>query len=145
MRSHFVFLSFSLYYIRLARARIVISITLKFFLKTKRFSNETWKSVTKHFIHLKVLTGLITALSPMWSTKTGLFVYSSIFGFISGSYGFIRTGVSQLLGKELFSTSFSWFLLLEGIGMCLGPTIGGDFRSLKENLYIFTSSNKICF
>ena len=43
-----------------------------------------------------------------------------------------------MLGKELYSTSFSWFLLLEGIGMGLGPTIGGDFPSLKENLYILS-------
>ena len=98
----------------------------------------------KDFIFLQVLTGLITALSPLWSTQTGLFVYSSTFGFISGSYGFIKTGVSQVLGKELYSTSFSWFLLLEGIGMGLGPTIGGDFPSLKENLYIL-SLKKICF
>jgi len=78
---------------------------------------------------LQLLIGLVTLFSPAWDTQTGLFAFSSAFGFLSGSYGYLKAGVSQVLGKEKFSTSFSWFLLLEGIGIGLGPTIGGFLYS----------------
>ena len=48
----FPFFSFSLCHIRLDRPRILIAITLKFLLKRKRFSSETWNSVTKYFLYL---------------------------------------------------------------------------------------------
>ena len=83
-----------------------------------------------HNFPFQLLIGLVTLFSPAWDTQTGLFAFSSAFGFLSGSYGFLKAGVSQVLGKEKFSTSFSWFLMLEGLGIGLGPTIGGTFPSL---------------
>ena len=64
-------------------------------------------------------------LSPLWSTAEGLFFYATVFGFMSGGYGYIKASVSLMLGRELYGVSFSWFLLLEGFGLAFGPTIGG--------------------
>ena len=83
----------------------------------------------------QLFIGLVTLFSPMWDNQTGLFVFSTSFGVLSGSNGILKAGVSRVLGKEIFSTSFSWFLFTEGIGVVLGPTIGGSFPNLKNMVF----------
>lgn len=73
----------------------------------------------------QTLEGLITIFSPFWSTVEGLFVYATLFGFLSGGYGFLKASVALILGREQYGVSFSWFLLIEGFGIAFGPTIGG--------------------
>jgi len=91
----------------------------------------------------QVLIGLITILSPFWSTVEGLFFFSFSFGFLSGGYGFMKTSVAQMLGYKNFNAYFSWFLLLEGLGLALGPMFGGWLFSITQSYvatFLFTGS-----
>lgn len=56
---------------------------------------------------------------------TGLFVYASVFGFLGGGYGLIKTMAAELLGRDQYVDTFSWMLLFEGVGICLGPSFAG--------------------
>lgn len=77
--------------------------------------------------------GLSTMISPMWSSVEGLFIYASFYGFCGGTYGFIKASLASMLGTDVYAISFSWFLLFEGMGIALGPTVGGM-------LYAYTKS-----
>ena len=64
-------------------------------------------------------------VSSFWTSKEGLFIFGVFFGFFSNGYGFIKASTAKLLGVEWFADAFSWMLLIEGIGIMVGPILAG--------------------
>lgn len=71
-------------------------------------------------------------LSPIFSSKLGLFVYAVIFGLSSSDYALLKAGISRSLGNEWFGCAFSWLLLFEGMGIIVGPIIAGSHFSTHD-------------
>ncbi|XP_078481259.1 monocarboxylate transporter 2-like [Ciona intestinalis] len=74
---------------------------------------------------VQMLCGIGTFLSPFWSSLEGLFVFAVYFGLLSSGYGFIKASAAKILGPNNYMDAFSWMLLFEGVGIFLGPTVGG--------------------
>ncbi|XP_078495947.1 monocarboxylate transporter 5-like [Ciona intestinalis] len=82
---------------------------------------------------VQMLCGIGTILSPFWSSIEGLFVFAVYYGFLSNGYGFIRASAAKILGPVNYVDAFSWMLMFEGIGVLLGPAVGGAIYDVTQS------------
>lgn len=87
---------------------------------------------------LNALAGLVTVLSPIFVTETGLFAYAITYGFLNVSSPLIRSSAALLLGQETFPMAYSWIIFVNGAGLFIGPAFAGF-------LYDITSSYDCTF
>nr|XP_018670362.1 monocarboxylate transporter 14-like isoform X1 [Ciona intestinalis] len=82
---------------------------------------------------VQTLCGIGTILSPFWSSIEGLFVFAVYFGFLSNGYGLIKASAAKILGPSNYVDAFSWMLMFEGVGILLGPTVGGAIYDVTQS------------
>ncbi|XP_078491675.1 monocarboxylate transporter 1-like [Ciona intestinalis] len=79
----------------------------------------------KAFCFVQFVSGVSSLISPFWPSTLGLFVYASFYGFFSSGYGLFKSGVPRMLGSANYVDALSLMLVLEAIGVVLGPTVSG--------------------
>jgi len=61
-----------------------------------------------------------------------LFAYATIVGLLSNSYGLIKASTVLLLDVGRFVDAYSWMMLIEGIGISIGPLLAGKLEKFYK-------------
>ncbi|GMT05721.1 hypothetical protein PENTCL1PPCAC_27895 [Pristionchus entomophagus] len=85
--------------------------------------------------------GVLCCLCPLWTSFTGLAIYSAVFGFIISAYICLTSIVlSDLLGLEKLTNSFGLLVVARGIASLVGAPFAGmvyDITSSYGASFIF--------
>lgn len=68
------------------------------------------------------ICGIATCIEPFFTTYTGFFIYSLVFGFTSGGYVSLTSVLLvDLLGLDKLTNAFGMLLVFQGIATLIGP------------------------
>lgn len=104
------------------------------------------KWMNRLYLYGGVLTlcGIATIIEPFFTSFTGLFIYSAVFGFTSGGYVSITSILLvDLVGLKKLTHAFGILLVFQGGATAIGPPIVGvlyDIFSSYVFPFIFTGT-----
>lgn len=97
------------------------------------------KCTNRLYLYATALTicGLATIAEPFFTSFTGLFIYSVVFGFTSGGYVSITSILLvDLLGIKKLTNAFGILLVFQGVATAIGPPIVGILYDIFDS-YVF--------
>ncbi|CAH8669394.1 unnamed protein product [Dicrocoelium dendriticum] len=118
------------------------------------FSDQPWTDVLVINNVALVLSGIATAMVPLFTTYAGMLSYACFFGFVVAAFIVVRTILTvKILGLDRLTNAFGFFLLFQGLAIVGAPPLLSslydtfrtfDYTFIFGGLALFVSG-VICF